>query len=151
MQDSLHILLKYNPYLPWFRGILGGIEAYAEAHGLWHFIYDELHPNSVFRGQKITGWVDGVITDRPDPWALEKSIPQVAISISQSHPECPSFTTDFVEVGRLAARHLIHAGYRELALLQLTNPNHEVDLSRDRGFREEAEKHGIPWHRLELP
>jgi len=151
VSDSLHILLKFDPYLPWFRGILGGIETYAEAEGGWQFIFDQLHPTTLFQGQTYRGQVHGVISDRPDSWALERGIPQVSISIGDTHPDCPCFTTDFTEVGRMAARHLIESGYRELALLPLREPVLEVDRNRDNGFQQIAEGRGIPCHRLCLP
>lgn len=147
----MHILLNFDPYLPWFRGILGGVEAYAESQGGWHFIFDKLHPTTLFQGQKYSGLVDGVISEQPDTWALEKNIPQVLISIARPHPDCPCFTTDFREVGRMAARHLIESGYRELALLPLREPVLEVDQNREDGFREVAEQRGVPWHRLGMP
>ncbi len=145
-----HIILDFDPYLPWFRRVLAGVEAYAARCGGWQFLFLRMLSRQAL-GRLPKEWKGvGLISQGPQPWALERGLPQVCIDRPGQAVPCPCLTTRFAGVGRLAAGHLVEAGYRHLAVLGLAPQASGADRERDEGFTGEAERLGIPVHRLQI-
>ncbi|MEX2607286.1 MAG: helix-turn-helix domain-containing protein [Kiritimatiellia bacterium] len=144
------ISLEFDPLLPWNRGILKGISAYAASHPDCHILLHRLDRTGKLAAY---GWqqnADGVLAEEPVPWALEKGIPQVLIKQPKQDLNVPWVDSDFFAIGTLAARHLIEAGYPHLALLGVS-PNDHANRQRERGFLEAAGAAEIEVSRVHIP
>jgi LacI family transcriptional regulator len=136
------ISLEFDALLPWNRGIMKGISAYAASHPDCHLLLHRLD-----RSGKLAsyGWqqeADGVLADDPVSWALERGIPQVLLKEPEVPVNLPWVSSDFVAIGALAATHLIEAGYPHLAILDAP-PGNTADRQREQGFLETAGKANV--------
>lgn len=91
--------------------------------------------------------VDGIITasvelsSRLCEYCASQNIPVVMFNRTQDEPHMSSVTTDNVDGGRLAARHLLDGGYQRIALLAGWE-GASTNRDRELGFISELEAHG---------
>ncbi|NBD26788.1 LacI family DNA-binding transcriptional regulator [Paenibacillus glycinis] len=80
--------------------------------------------------------------------AVDTSFPCVLIDIPAEGNNLGHVTTDNVQGARMAVRHLVELGHRNIAMI---NGHNEASVSQQRlnGYRLELEKHGLPF-RTEL-
>lgn len=128
-----HISLEFDPYIPWNRGVLGGIEAYARGVPEWRLLRHRLIPGPRLFLDEADKRIDGFLSTGELEWARKTGIPLVRFGPVEPEEGFPVVEVDNREIGRLAARNLIENGYRTIALLEIRElPGHE--RMREAGF-----------------
>lgn len=133
------------------RGLLTGIFRYARLHGSWSFhllpgdVEQALPAMKAWRG---TGIIARVGTERLERAVIAADLPIVAVSLSYrqrraNHPlgRVPEVVGEQMEIGRVAAEHLLSSGYRHFAYV---GDARRLDWAVDRGqgFSHALEKEG---------
>ena len=112
------IALAFQAGVPLFERVAQGIRSYASAHTSWRFLISpethHLEPTA------LNGWSGaGVIAvcNTPQDIKVLSSLECPVVNISGMFAELPfpSVINDYIEVGRIGARHLMERGYRRLA------------------------------------
>ncbi len=122
------------------RGLLRGILRYSHLHGPWDLYVAPGHLNQVF--PKTTTWRGTGIIARIRSEEMERLIkttglPFVASSLRESRPlgSGPGYgeiRTNSAAIARMAAEHLLHAGFRSFAFCGFANLNWSA--IRERAF-----------------
>lgn len=135
------LVLKHS--LAFYRAILRGVKTFAIERPEWVFtpITTDLRAIELAKPLRCSGYIAHIF-NRPQASAL-KAMRRPVVSVSGMLPDLPfpHVAVDHVEVGRLAARHLLDRGVRELAFLGY--PKHDFSVGRERGLREVAGQAGI--------
>ena len=130
------------------RDIVRGVTDYAKEQGDWHLIL-HLWGNV---SEQTYHWIqrgDGLIFASPEVHAgREKhrwNLPAVAVQSAELARAYPLVTTNYAEVGRLAADH-----FEEKGLLHCAYLGYKQHRTLERGFREAAEKNQRPFSACHL-
>lgn len=120
------------------RDVVRGIADVARARGDWHLV---LHLWGQV-GPETLAWIekgDGVIFDaRPRDRSFQHwRIPAVAVQSAELATQYPLVTSNYAEIGRMAARYFYEKGLRHFAHL-----SYEADAFLELGFREQAAEFG---------
>lgn len=129
--------------LAFYREILRGVKTFAIERPQWVFIpiaTDE-RALELARPLRCDGYIAHIFSQKLA--SALRSLRRPIVSVSGILPDLPfpRVAADHVEVGRLAARHLLDRGVTQLAFLGY--PEHEFSVGRARGFREVAAAAGI--------
>jgi len=119
------IILAMETSRTYGRSILRGIARYARTHGPW--VFHRSAPfywgatatknslESLFRldvdGILLREQRDGGQTER----ILSMGLPTIVSPFTEPFPALPNILTDDVAIGRMAAEHLLHRGFRQFA------------------------------------
>lgn len=144
MKESfIRIGLVMEHSLAFYRRILRGIKTFATDRPDWLFtpIAANRQALQMVKPLRCHGYIAHIF-HRPLGLALQ-SLRRPVINVSGVLPELPfpRVITDHVEVGRLAAQHLLSCGLRQLAFVGYRS--HEFSTERESGFREVAQEAGI--------
>lgn len=127
------------------RGVLSGITRYASLHGPWSF-YREQHayylPRRKTTVEELKAWKPhGAVCpiSRLD-LVRPLGVPIVGLDINDYEGPVPGIVTDDVNLGRMAANHLLRLGLERFAYCGLESMRWSTD--RLRGFRETIEAAG---------
>jgi LacI family transcriptional regulator len=148
--QTLHISLEFDPYIPWNRGILRGIEAFARGVPEWRLLRHRMIPGPRIWLDDAAERIDGILSTREKEWAQKTGIPLVRFGSTDPEPGFPVVEVDYQTIGRLADRNLIDSGYRLLALLNTLEAAAQ-DLGRAAGFCEYAAGEKMDVHGIPLP
>jgi LacI family transcriptional regulator len=139
----VRIGLVLNHSLAFYRAILRGVKTFAIERPEWVFtpIATDLRALELARPLRCSGYIAHVFS-RPLASAL-RVLRRPVVSVSGILPDLPfpNVAADHVEVGRLAARHLLDRGVNELAFLGF--PDHDFSVGREQGLREVAREAGV--------
>lgn len=140
-----HIGLLLDFGAAYGRGIVRGAYSYAVDHHLrWYFhtLQQGVSELDVLANRwHARGIIGYVGTPALLKAARELSVPVVNIGGAlRETPGIPRVTFDNIEIGRMAARHLLEAGFRRFAFLGI--PEFLVSECREEGFREVLAKAG---------
>jgi AraC-like DNA-binding protein len=138
-----NISLEFDPYIPWNRGILRGIEAFARGVPEWRLMRHRMIPGPRVWVKDAERRIDGILSTGEKEWAEKTGIPLVRFGAQEPEPGFPVVEVDYDAVGQLAAQELADKGYRSLAVLD-TAEGPEQDIQRVAGFREFAARSCIP-------
>lgn len=138
MPQHLHVLLIVETSLEYGRSVLRGISDYVLAHRPWS-MYLDLRELMIDPPQWLDRWNgDGIISRSTTPelaeTLLRKKIPTVDLTDIYGDLGLPHIWTDNLEVGRLAAGHLLERGFRHFAYCGFSG--HDWARQRLTGFRE---------------
>ncbi len=135
MNPAVTIGLLVNYTHGYYRGVLNGIRAYADAHPRWQFMPlkeagGHLKWRSAFRPA-------GIIASVNTP-ALARALarwrrPLVNVSSVLPHLRYPRVAADGAQISRLVARHLRERGLRHFAFVG--HPRHVYSSEREQSFR----------------
>lgn len=135
------------------RGILRGVARFFRRHPevtVSKFARGELASTLALRLSGADGIIARVATEEEERALRSLKVPVVNVSGGRSAPRLPTVNTDDAVVGRLAARHLISRGYRNLAFCG--PPDHLASRRRGAAFAAEARLGGLPLvHLVNLP
>lgn len=144
---KLQIDIAFDPYVPWNRGILKGIQAHALIHPDWHLLPRRMVTGDRFSLQGLQNVISAAIVDEPREWLSELGIPLVSINFMRTGDRYPAVISDFKAIGALAAEHLIQAGYPRIFTMTSARDT-LADSQRMEGFEEAANRLGTPFFRL---
>ena len=143
------ISLEFDPNLPWNRGVLRGIEAYAVGVPGWRLLRHRLIPGGRVWLKDAAQRIDGILSTGEREWARKNNIPLVRFGATEPEPGFPVVEVDYTEVGRIAANNLIENGYSRLT--QLDHPDsHLHDRARKKAFSNYADEHGVAVQTISL-
>ena len=125
MSRQRKVILAMETSRTYGRSILRGIARYARTHGPWVFhrsapfywgaTAQKSSLGSLFRldvdGIVLREQRDGVQTER----MLSLGVPVVVSPYTEPFPGLANILTDDVAIGRMAAEHLLHRGFRQFA------------------------------------
>lgn len=145
------------PYISrwYFAEVINGIEQSLRDAGMDLLLYNFSQVDSrkrLFQQKKLSEKVDGLIvismppTDEEFQSLLSLGVPITTIGFL--HDDCTSVAIDNVEGGRIAARHLVELGHREIAVLSGHRDaayNFEVSNNRTAGFIQVLNEAGVDW------
>lgn len=146
---KLQIDIAFDPYLPWNRGILKGIQAHALVHPDWYLLPRRMVTGNRFSMRGLQNIISAAIVDEPREWLSELGIPLVSINSMRTGGRYPAVISDFKAIGMLAAEHLIQAGYPRISTM-VSDKDNLADRQRTEGFEETAGRLGTPSFRLPL-
>jgi LacI family transcriptional regulator len=124
------------------REVLNGINAYVRSHDPWLIFGD---PERIVAPlQDIAHWGgDGVIAQAWTPELREQlrhlNVPSVNVSHHRSDEIVSSVLADSLQIGALAARHLLERGFRQFGYCGFTG--HRYSELRAEGFLAELQRH----------
>ena len=134
---------------PFFQDVLVGLKHGVGARGYDVLLFASEQPGAYLRRARHHR-VDGVVlwgVDSKDPELralVDAGIPLVTVDLVAEGPRATWVTSDSIEGGRLAVRHLRELGHRRIATIaglpQYTKPG----ADRLRGYREEMQAAGLP-------
>lgn len=143
------VVLAFDAYgsLHWLD-VARGATAAAERHG-WHVAAcpDGQPPLSKLLGAGYDGVIAAVTTAAEARAASSAGVPVVSVSTATAH-SLPLATFDNVEIGHLAAAHLIAQGYTRFAFYGLAGVDYSVN--RRDGFAAALRRHGLSCTLLEV-
>jgi len=146
------ILLLVQTANAWSRQVLKGVADYAHAHGPWEFF---IEPRGLYEQLRIPpGWNGDGIIARVDYSELAQMIeqtgrPAVNVATAGSHsPRIPKVVSDQVACGRLAAEHLLQAGFRHFGYVA-PPPQPYLDDAMGRQFIQTLREANCECHVLE--
>lgn len=126
--------------LSFYRQILRGVKTFASNRPDWIFtpIASNAKALELVKPLRCHGYIAHIF-HRPLGTAL-RQLRRPVINVSGVLPDLPfpRVISDHAEIGRLAARHLIECGLKQLAFVGYRS--HEFSTERERGFREIAEQ-----------
>jgi LacI family transcriptional regulator len=140
---SLRIGLVFSYGLDYCRRILRGVRDYAQGRRTWAFVAHDAEPRAVqaLRSARVRG-VIAHVTSRPLANALARlRVPVVNVAGVLPGLRLPRVAVDNVQVGRLAAEHLLDHGLRHFAFVG--HPRHEYAVRRAQGFAERLAVAGV--------
>lgn len=110
----------------WNRRVMSGIVRYANECGKWELFTADIVGLSVLRRDDPRGF-DGAIVPayNPSPWP--EVVPSVYIGTSSTDAFGPTFSTDNVQVCRLAAEHLTAIGFTNIAFVGIQNTTFTIE------------------------
>ncbi len=114
------IALNLEEVVPYHHDVFAGTQRYAAEHAQWECVIDE-HPfRKELSGIEPYRKYDGVIA-RATPTLTRRlkrlGVPLVNTWFQQARPGLPGVYSDFAQMGRLAAEHLLERGFRNLSYL----------------------------------
>jgi LacI family transcriptional regulator len=144
MSARVHVGLVFDSSLGYCRGVLRGIKQYAEARPHWILMPVVSEPRAI---QALARWKpDGLIAYvyRRATVEAARALGKTWVNVSGIMPDSgiPRVGADDVEVGRLAARHLLDCGLRRFAFVG--HARHAASGRREAGFRETVDGAGFP-------
>ena len=142
-------LLIPNISNPFFGEIARSIEHALTEHGFQTFLCDtgeDPQREAAYLANLASRRVDGLVviyaSHRSDPDRLRLPNPVPLVFVDRGVEGRPTVTIDNRLGGRLAARHLLHLGHRNIGVLVGGGDVQNVRL-RVQGFVEELEAHGV--------
>ena len=138
----IRIGLVFGYGLSYYRDIVRGIRAFAEARPLWSFTPIAPEPDAleVLHLLGLDGLIAHVFTHDLGEAILRLGKPSVNVSGVLPDLAMPRVMADHEQVGRLAAGHFLDRGLRHFGFLGYTT--HAFSTGREAGFRSEAERAG---------
>lgn len=130
---------------PHHQDIFLGVQLFAQEHAGWELIIDE-HPCSP-RAEHSAAPVryDGIIA-RTSPAMLKRArdqgVPLVNVHYLTHRPGLASVLSDPVQIGRVAAEHLLGIGMPRLSFITDKHQKHMLDASK--AFARRAKEEGVP-------
>ncbi len=129
------------------QGLLRGIVKYSRLHGSWVFSRETQFyrkPSNTTKQDDL--WrADGIIahvgTMKEVEYLISTGIPLVVQCVHKKISEYPTITTDDLEIGKMAANHLLEQGFRHFAFCGFENVYWSKD--RERGFYTSLQKDGF--------
>lgn len=153
-----HVALIYPVAVPWMALFVRGVHEYGQQQGGWSLT--TCPPALSWAGEQpltlesLLGWPgDGIIAgllnqaDLDAARRLGKPLVNMAASLKDSG--FPTVSPDHVQMGRLAAEHLLDRGLQRLAFYGLEG--RWFSVQRRRGFAQRAAEAGVPCEVLEVP
>jgi len=133
------------------RQMLVGISEYANQHGLWdlRIVNSFLGPQAVpgaLEGDGIIASIDGPELHRELP---RPNVPTVNVSWTYELHNIPTVVSDNLEVGRIAAEHLLARGFDNLAYCG--DSSYAFSVLRHAGFAEAVDRAGMAIHVHDCP
>jgi LacI family transcriptional regulator len=145
MRNSKQIALAFPLGVSHFEGIVRGIVDFSQQHGLrWSLL---TMPESLelsvaqLRSWRGDGAVVAVNTPADAALASKASFPLVNISGALARSPVPRVTVDGMQIGELAADHLMACGFRHFAYYGLSRVGYAQ--ARGQGFAERLETFGL--------
>jgi len=120
---------------PFFGQLARGVDETLHDFGYTYLLADmdgEVERQSVLAQRLVDRHVDGLLATVPHDPAVLASLPIPVVAVDRC-PGVPSVSSDNVAGGRLAAEHLVAAGYRRPAILH-AGPSMAPELDRRTGF-----------------
>ncbi len=117
-----HVALIVETSIDYGRGILRGVARYLREHRPWSLFIEHRELRS-----GLPAWLpqwrgDGIITRSDSPRILGTGIPTVGLyDRIPGRPGLPMIVNDNAAIGRLAVRHLLDRGFKEIAFYGLNN------------------------------
>ena len=144
MSDApIRIGLVFGYGLSYYRDIVRGVRAFAEARPNWSFTPIATEPDALegLRPLDLDGLIAHVFTH--DLAGAIRRLGKPAVNVSGVLPDLamPRVMADHEQVGRLAAGHFLDRGLRHFAFFGYTG--HAFSTGREAGFRREAERAGL--------
>jgi LacI family transcriptional regulator len=143
-QRRIAIAIEIDQNYPQHQDLFAGIQRYVQQDTDWSCVIDE-HPmaSADRRGDSYRAY-DGVIA-RATP-KLCRRLNRLGIPLVNIHYQAKDLGThgvypDAVNLGRMAADHLIERNFRQLSFFRDSSHSHACDIYRS--FREHAESLGI--------
>lgn len=143
-KSNLFGLLLPDIENPLFSSLAKHVEVAASSHGYNVMVgstWEDRHREEEYLGIMISRQIDGMIVSPSSEENVDafQNCPIPLVLLDRTFPETsqfPSLTVDNLEIGRLAARHLLSLGHRHFACI--SGPQTiEIFTHRSRGFREE--------------
>jgi LacI family transcriptional regulator len=140
---TVRIGLVISHSLDFYRDILRGIKTFAIERPQWVFtpIAPETRAIDLFRPMRCDGYLAHIFTRSLARALLAHRKPVVNVAGVLSQLPIPRVVVDHVEVGRLAARHLLERGVSRFGFVGY--PRHDFSVQREQGFREVVEGAGL--------
>jgi len=114
-----HVALIVETSVVYGREILKGISRYLGTHGRWSIFLDERELNAPAPDWLLEWSGDGVIcrSTTPDLASnlLSRGLPVVDLNDRHGDLGLPRIASDMAEIGRIAAKHLLERGFRNIA------------------------------------
>src|SRR4051794_35062099 len=145
MSGRVRVALVFDFSMGYCRGVLRGIKQFAEARPHWVLMPVVSEPRAV---KDLARWMpDGLIAYVYRELTVEavKALGKPWVNVSGILPDSdiPRVGPDDVEMGRLAARHLLDCGIRRFAFIG--HSRHAASVRREAGFRETVNRAGFPF------
>ena len=139
----VRIGLVFGYGLSYYRDIVRGVRAFAEARPHWSFTPIATEPDALegLRPLDLDGLIAHVFTHELAGALLRLGKPAVNVSGVLPDLAMPRVMADHEQVGRLAAGHFLDRGLRHLGFFGYTG--HAFSTGREAGFRHEAGRAGL--------
>jgi LacI family transcriptional regulator, galactose operon repressor len=148
MQVRRSVALLVETSNAYARGLMDGIIAYQREHELWSIYMGEqergARPPAWLRNWKGDGIIARIETEAIASAVRRMRLPTVDVSAARKVKNIPWVETNDREIGRLAARHLIDRGFRELAFCG--EPHFNWSTWREEHFLSFAKDAGCECH-----
>lgn len=140
---AVRIGLVISHSLDFYRDILRGIKTFAVERPHWMFtpIAPEARAIELARALRCDGYLAHIFTQPLATALLALRKPVVNVAGVLSELPIPRVAVDHVEVGRLAARHLLERGVHRFGFVGY--PRHDFSVQREQGFREVVAEAGL--------
>lgn len=150
-KSNLFGLLLPDIENPLFSSLAKHVELAANNHGYNVMVgttWEDRHREEEYLGIMISRQIEGIIispaTGENAGSLANCPVPLVVLDRTyQDARQFPSLTVDNLEIGRLAARHLLSLGHRNFACIAGPQ-NIEIFVERAEGFRRELAEAGFP-------
>lgn len=141
-RNATRVGLVFGYGLDYYRDILRGIKAFAEARPHWIFTPIAPEPRAVraMRPLRHHGMIAHIFNHDLAEALIETGKPIVNVSGVLPDLSFPRVGVDHVAVGRLAATHLLERGFRHFGFVGY--PDHAFSVGRESGFRTTLEAAG---------
>lgn len=141
--SSVRIGLVFGYGLSYYRDIVRGVRAFAEARSHWSFTPIATEPEALgdLDPLDLDGLIAHVFTRELGEALLRLGRPVVNVSGVLPDLKIPRVMADHEQVGRLAAGHFLDRGLRHYGFFGYTD--HAFSKGREAGFRREIERAGF--------
>ena len=142
------ILATFDASRVWFRGVLRGISGYARRRSDWEVaLADANLPLGWAMGAESPyGEIDGGIVsgEQVEPDTTEHRLPPLVVVGGQGDAAgVPRVLGDSEAAGRLAAEHLLDAGFRTLVAFTTGDPSDRIASGRLKGYLDRGGAAGV--------
>jgi LacI family transcriptional regulator len=138
----LNIGLVLGSHGEFNRGCARGVASFARVSGNWIFHAIDLIPAqvSLLARKRLNGVIAVLVDEALGEAVCGLGVPVVNVAKLHTRLDLPRVDHDDVEVGRMAARHLLERGFRSFGFAGL--PVLPYSLDRERGFVETVQAAG---------
>jgi LacI family transcriptional regulator len=142
-KKRIAVIMEFHPFRRHYE-ILEGVQDYVKEHDNWELEVSNYPEHEIMNGKHFDGIV-GRITRKCYHVAHAANIPMVNVMVGSSlYSKVPGVYVDFQEAGRVAAKHLIARGLRNLTQFSY---NQRAGSLHYKGMLEIAQEYGYPCSR----
>ncbi len=146
--------IRLPPWASFAADVCAGVLDFMRLNGPWHLQTisnntNEMEPLVIDKDWDGDGLITLRVSDEEQKAFKKRGIPVVNISRDRNYPNVPSVVVDNVEIGKIAARHLVTLGLERL--VYCGDSGRLYSRERRDGFRQEVLDRGLEFTELDVP